>query len=40
MYEKYLEGTYRAMAVQSWGIKLVKKMTYPGATGRLLFKVR
>jgi hypothetical protein len=30
--KKYLIGSYRAISIRSWGIKLVKKMTYPGTT--------
>jgi hypothetical protein len=29
---KYLKGTYRVMPAKTWGIRLVKKMTYPGVT--------
>ena len=36
--EKYLVGTYRAVSVQTWGIKLVKKTTYPGATRETFIK--
>jgi hypothetical protein len=25
VHEKYLEGTYRAASLKSWGIKMVKK---------------
>ena len=34
MYGKYLVVIYRAMSIQSWGIKLVKKPTYYGVTGK------
>jgi hypothetical protein len=33
IYEKYLEGTYRANPAQSWGIESAKKTTYPELTG-------
>ena len=33
MYEKYLEGSYRAEPAKSWGIDLVRKTTYSETTG-------
>lgn len=32
VYEKYLEATPSSQGFDSWGIKLVKKTTYYGAT--------
>jgi hypothetical protein len=39
MYEKYPEGTYRAMVVKSWGIDFVEKMTSSGTTNETFINI-
>ncbi len=39
MYEKYLEGTYRAMVIKSWGLVLSKKRLNLGPLVKFLSRV-